>query len=68
MSVKKRLKADKTMQQGLWHGMMDLFVDILRPNQLSGVMSSAVSLPNHYWAGLVLKAVNKYSAHSFTRN
>ena len=31
-------------------------VEVLRPSQPNGVMSSAVSLPNHkfYWAGLVL--------------
>ena len=32
-------------------------------------LSSAISLPNHtYWAGLVLKVVNQYCAHSFARN
>ena len=30
-------------------------VEVLRPSQPNGVMSSVVSLPNHvYWAGLVL--------------
>ena len=30
-------------------------VEVLWPNQPNGVMSSVVSLPNHfYWAGLVL--------------
>ena len=34
---------------------MFVCVEVLRPSQPSGVMSSAVSLPNHvYWAGLVL--------------
>ena len=43
-------------------------VEVLRPSQPNGVMSSAVSLPNVYWAGLVLWAVNQYCAHSFARN
>ena len=34
----------------------NLCVEVLWPSQPNGVMSSAVSLPNHtfYWAGLVL--------------
>ena len=28
-----------------------LFVEVLRPSQPSGVMSSAVSLPNHTFTG-----------------
>ena len=37
-------------------------VGVLRPSQPTGVMSSAVSLPNHTFscAGLVLLAVNQY--------
>ena len=48
-----------------------LFVcaEVLRPSQPNWVMSSAVSLPNHfYWTGLVLNAVNQYCAYSFARN
>ena len=48
---------------------MHVCVEVLRPSQPNGVMSSTVSLPNHvYWAGLVLYAVNQYCAHSFARN
>ena len=44
--------------------------EVLGPSLPIGVMSSAVSLPNHtfYLAGLVRKAVNQYSAYSFARN
>ena len=37
-------------------GVLFVCVEVLRPSQPNGVMSSAVSLPNHtfYWAGLVL--------------
>ena len=39
-------------------------VEVLRSSQASGVMSSAVSLPNHTFTG---QAVNQYCAHSFAR-
>ena len=44
-------------------GKVFVCVEVLRPSQPNGIMSSAV-----YWAGLVLKAVNQYCAHSFARN
>ena len=50
---------------------VDLFVcvEVLRPSQPNGVMSSAVSLPNHMFTEqAVLETVNQYCAHSFTRN
>ena len=36
-------------------------VEVLRPSQPNGVMSSAVSLPNHTFT-------NQYCAHSLARN
>ena len=40
-------------------------VEVLRFSQPNGVMSSAVSLPNHTFTG---QSVNQYCAHSFARN
>ena len=48
---------------------MYVCVEVLWPSQPNGIMSSVVSLPNHFsWAGSVLLAVNQYHAHSFPRN
>ena len=42
-------------------------VEVLRPNQPSGVMSSAVSLPTHvYWAGLLTSLVHILSPEMFS--
>ena len=62
--------SDASHQVSVWEEMWFVCVEVLRPSQPNGVMSSAVSLPNHtfYWAGLVLSAVNQYCAHSFARN
>ena len=49
------------------HIAMVLFVcvEVLRPSQTNGVISSVVSLPNHTFTG---QALNQYCAHSFARN
>ena len=40
-------------------------VEVLRPSQPNGVMSSAVSLPNHTFTGVMLSAVSLPN-HTFT--
>ena len=46
---------------------LSVCVEVLRPSQPNGVMSSAASLPNHTFTWqAVLQAVNQYCAHSFT--
>ena len=45
------IKAYLNLRYEIKHEMKHLCVEVLRPSQPNGVMSSAVSLPNHTFTG-----------------
>ena len=46
-----RIKIDCRLLQLAWHLNLYVCVEVLWPSQPNGVMSSAVSLPNHTFTG-----------------
>ena len=50
------IRAEINMSPTMWVGDIFVCVEVLRPSQPNGVMSSVVSLPNHTFTGQALSS------------